>query len=447
MAYRPASARPTAWPGIHAAALRSLLPHLVAVLAGLLCAGEAAAQFTQYAAPGGTAGASESLRQQLESGAANARWRLGALRLDPQIFVRDVGYQSNVFAAAGNEEEVADYRALVAAGLNGYLPLGRKAMLSAFVTPEYSWWAELEQLRELSLSSGVGFFGFFNRLTVAADGRRVEQEQRLNLELPAPVQVEEERISLALELELRRSLFLVASAQAADFRHAGAAESAIDGLDLGALDRDFESRRLGVRLRLGDEWTLGGGVEETENSFLQDPVLRSHTGTSPYAELAFEGTRLSARLDVSGTELEFGPGSPLTAFDARTGAARVAWRRPQRFSVALYARRNVVFSARETDSLFIDQRWGLSAEREPGPRFTWLVFAERGDLDYSRADAARGSDELTAWGADLDFAVARSLRLILTFSRGELRSDEPGLDRSTSAVGVRLSIHRNLFPF
>ncbi len=424
----------------------SALPHLLMALFVLLGANRAVAQFTQYVAPGTLGTETESLEKRLEEGSSGARYRLGKLRVDPVLYVRDVGYQSNVFGATDDEDEVSDYHLLVAAGLNSYLPLGDKAMFAAFVTPQYSWWAENDDLRQLYLSLGAGVFAFFNRLTVTADVRRLEQEDLLNAEVLAPVRIDENRLSLSAEVEVRRSLFTFATWRVSEYRHSGAAATAVPELDLLELDRDLRSLRLGVRVELGS-WSLGLGVEESENEFLVDPDLRSNEGTSPFAELRFAGNRVSAEATLSDTRLDFAPGSALTDFSSNTGSGRVIFETPQRFDLALYASSNIVFSARETASLFVERRLGLSLGREPGRRVSWLAFFETGELEYTGRLEEDRVDDLTALGLNLGYDLTDDITVVLAFEETDYQSSLPEFDRSVSTLGLRLAFRDSLYPF
>lgn len=425
------------------------LPHFrVALLAllSLLVASRTSAQFTQYIAPGSLGTAPPDLEERLEKGAADARWRFGRLRVDPLLYLRELGYQDNVFGATDDEEKVSDYRAQVAAGLNAYLPLGPKAMFSAFITPEYSWWAERGDLDQFNLSAGTGLFGFFNRMTVSLDGRRIEQESILNAELSVPVTLEEERLSLGVEVELRRSLAVFAALRSSKFRNSGAAAEVLPELRLEELDRDFDSERAGLRLHLGENLALGVGLEESENDFLVDPGQRSSNGTSPFADLRLEGNRINAQLTVLETELDFADGSPLTSFNSTTGTGRVLVTSPRGFATALYASRNVVFSARETDSLYLENRLGLSVGRDER-RLNWLVFLESGELDFRGGDNEQRIDDVTAYGVNVGLDLSDDLAVVLVFEETRFESNQPQFDRSSSGFGVRLAFRDNLFPF
>lgn len=411
-------------------------------------ASSAAAQFTQYIAPGTLGVEPQDLEERLDQGWRSARYHLGKLRLDPVLYLRDAGYQQNVFGAADDQKQVDDYRILAAGGLNAYLPLGEKGMFSAFVTPEYSWWAETEDLRQFNLSAGAGLFVFFNRLTVTVDGRRLEQVSILNAEVPAPINLEEDRLSLGLEIEVQRSIFVFAALEASQHRYAGDAVAAVDDLQLLALDRDYESARAGVRIALGDRWSLGAGVEASENDFLFDPGSRSNDGSGPFAEVRFDGNQVSAQVAVYDTELDFAPGSTLTGFSSSTGTGRVIYTSPQRFSFALYGSRNIVFSARETDSLFVEQRLGFSVGRDEGRRLGWRAFFESGDLEYSGGvESIRRDEDLTAIGLEVGYDLTDLVSLILAWEDADYDSSRPEFDRGTSTLGLRLAIRDNLFPF
>ena len=98
----------------------------------------------------GLVGLGSSLQQSLQS----ARWNLGRIALDPRFTIRELGYYQNVFATTGEVEQVDDYRGSVGAGLAAHVDLGAKSLLSAYATPEYTWWRERSELSSLTLNWG-----------------------------------------------------------------------------------------------------------------------------------------------------------------------------------------------------------------------------------------------------------------------------------------------------
>lgn len=82
------------------------------------------------------------MRQILE----RARFRLGPLRLWPAIYLRNVGYDDNVYRETIENDPVRDFTATLSPEIRGYLLVGQKLILSFLENPEYMFFGE--QTRE-----------------------------------------------------------------------------------------------------------------------------------------------------------------------------------------------------------------------------------------------------------------------------------------------------------
>src|SRR5262245_7551570 len=102
------------------------------ILAMALLAAPAAAQFSEYTAPGSLLNRNTTKQEQMEQAVDKARWHLGPFRLSPWFAIRDAAYVSDVFSGSsggpeGEIEEEPDFTVTVGAGLQGYVPLGSKS--------------------------------------------------------------------------------------------------------------------------------------------------------------------------------------------------------------------------------------------------------------------------------------------------------------------------------
>ena len=119
---------------------RSLTRPIMAL--ALLAASPAAAQFSQYTAPGSLLQRSTSKKEQMEKALENARWHWGPFRLSPWIAIRDAAYVSDAFSGSsgdvtGQAEEDPDFTISLGAGLQGFVPFGSKTFFTFDVLPQY----------------------------------------------------------------------------------------------------------------------------------------------------------------------------------------------------------------------------------------------------------------------------------------------------------------------
>lgn len=407
------------------------LKWVVAALCGLAVS-PAAAQFSQYTQPGSLVQEPADLsRETLETAIEEARWRLGPVRIQPWLGFRDAGWYRN---PDGLDDDTTDFSATGGAGARFYLPVGPKVFVALHALPEYVWWQKATERRRLNGRYGLGVFGYFNRLTVTAEGTRAEARSPLSFELPREVNHRQDRAELAAEVAVTRSLSLFAGFAETDY-------SVITDGDgpgsqpLATLDRTERATRGGVRWALGSKWTLGAGVERSETEFPAGSLDRGSRGTSPLLEARFESHRVTATADVVFRSLEAREGARFVAVDETTGGFRLEFP-GNRLVGALYARRDLGLSVQTDYSHYVGDVVGLGATLELGERSELLLFAEsrRNDFVTLGPGIAKRRDDLRAFGAEWSLMLGRSLRLVIGGSNSQLDSSLPGGDRDTTSV-------------
>ncbi|HSU84612.1 MAG TPA: hypothetical protein VLR69_19515, partial [Thermoanaerobaculia bacterium] len=175
----------------------------------VVTADTAVAQFpVQYTPPGGPQEQPESRQEMLERELAEARYRLGPVRLAPWATLRDVAYVRSLFT--NGRQLPSDLTATVGLGFRAYLRNGPKATWTAQVLPEYVWWQKQSQRRQLNGRYLLGFSGYFNRLTLEVQAGRQQEQRIVTPEVPVPVSTRLDGGELLAELRLSRSLSLFA---------------------------------------------------------------------------------------------------------------------------------------------------------------------------------------------------------------------------------------------
>ena len=408
-------------------------------------AAPAAAQFTQYTAPGDLARRTESKTEQAQRSAAEAPWQLGRVALDPRFSIRDIGYYENVFSSPDESQAVDDYRGTVGAGLAAYLGLGPKSLFSAYVTPEYSWWRDQSDLSELSVNYGVGWFASFNRLEVSASASLLERERPLSDEIGAPVRIETESREVRSELELAPSLVLIANAERREIRHARDVDALVPELNASSLDRDDE--RLSAALAFDfRKLRIGAGIETADVDFLVDPEGRSNKGDSPLVQLEFEGERFEFDLVAIDRRLDF-ENPELGRQELSLGSGRFGIEVGEQLTVTFYAARNVGFATFDEDGYLVNERGGGSIAGRFRQRYELTVFGEIGSSEFRETGGSDRVDDLEAFGAQLLVPVSEQLTLSLRISDTSWDSNLPAFDRSQRSFGVSLQLAQDLLPW
>ena len=414
----------------------------------LLAAAPAAAQFSEYTAPGSLLTRTTSKKEQMDNALENARWRVGPLRLSPWFAVRDAAYVSDVFSGTigepeEQEEAEPDFTITVGAGLQGYIPFGSKTFLTLDGLPQYVWWQEQEERRRLNGYYGAGLFAFFNRLNAEVTVRRAEEQGVLTPEFEQRVHSRQDRIAATLELQIARSLFAFVAGDAVE----------LDTLteELGddprlppfdQLDRQERVVRGGLEYRPGERLRLAAGAERSEVEFAAEAGRdRSSSGTAPLVEASYQGSHLQIEGSLAFRTLEPEPGSELVPFDDTTGQVRVTLTPRWRFSYRLYGSRGLDYSLDEGYSHFTADRLGLAVSSRLGRASTVNLFGETGTHDYAVSGLALPrQDDFTAYGTSIQLQYQERVQLTLGAVRTETESDLPGFDHSLTTFHASVEV-------
>ncbi len=423
--------------------IRASMTLILCLLAGLLAglqANTAGAQFLKYTPPGGPEQVPESRQESLERSAEEARYHLGPVRIAPWATLRDIAYVRSIFSTETSPPN--DLTATAGLGLRAFLRNGSKVLWTAQVLPEYVWWQKQSDRQQLNGRYGLGFHGFFNRLTLEVQAGREQQQQIVNPEVLVPASSRTDGGEILSEVELTgaTSVFLAASLNQQQNLVDDFGDPRVEELAL--LDREERVTRAGLRWRPRRRWLIGLGAERSEASFDHDALDRSNSGTSPVAEVRFQGVRLQFQTDVAARSLAARRGAAFVPYDKITGHASVSVRSPRRLSATLYTQRDLVYSLSSTYAYFDDERLGLAVGVGLGFGLSSRIFAEGGSNAYTpfETGAPRRRDGVSSYGASLSMSLPRNLSFGLQAMRMEFDSDLPGSDRSYTTVGTTIRL-------
>lgn len=416
---------------------------LALVVVGMALAGRIEAQFDQYTAPGGPAGRQDSRKEALEKAVEQARWRFGALRVDPWVGLKDVDYVDNALGTPSGGK-VGDVTATVGAGLRAYLRTGPKLTWAAHALPEYVWWRDLADRRRLDGRFGVGAFAFGNRLTFEVTATREQTQQIATPEVLQAIHVRSDRGELTLDAPLGGAFSLFGSVARLGVRNLSPGRGADrEEAELAGLDRDETLSTGGLRWHLPGRWLLGLGVQRSDVTFLRRGGLfdRSSTGTSPVAELSHDAAGLSVGIQVSRRTLDPKPGSTFVPYRGATADGSIGLRTDRRLSFWLYGGRSLVYSIEPGYSYLRNDQGGAAALWKLGWRTNLRVFGEAGRQGYTTLSAGLPDrrDTSRSYGAEVSLSLARGGILSLRASRSAFRSNLPGFDRAVASFGAGVS--------
>jgi hypothetical protein len=416
------------------------------VLELTLIAGETGAQVAQYTPPGGPALPAGDAKEQFEKEMEGARWRLGPLRLAPWFGIRQLSYQDDVFASGDGGEKVSDVTATVGAGLTAYLPTGRQVFWTAEAIPEYVWWQDQQDRRQLVGRWGAGVFGFFNRLEVRASAGRLEAQGTASSELPQPIIARQDRADAGVELRLTGKLGLFAGARWAEIRNRSDDADDPRLAPFERLDREERALRGGLVFFPGSRTRIGLGAERYDLESAATARDVSAAGTSPILEARTAGNRLAFDVHLALRRLDPVGDSAFSSYDRLAGDVQATFNPGWRFGFQLYGSRNPALTLAEDYAHFDEVKVGVALASRAGRRLRLRVFAERGENRYRPLDDATAArtDDTRAAGAELGLELGGALGVELRAVRSEVDSPLPGLSREVTTVsgGFALSTSR-----
>ncbi|MEO1368896.1 MAG: hypothetical protein AAFX50_17100, partial [Acidobacteriota bacterium] len=214
---------------------------VLAAAAGLLGAAEADAQYIPDI--GSVEGAEIPQEEELDKSYDEARWRLGTLKIEPFLGLRDASIVSNQNPQSIEDDDDTDFTATVGAGLRLYAKPSAKVLFAAHALPDYVWWQDDSDRSRLNLNFGVGAFGHLNRINFEVSARRIEQQRFFSSELPILSTTERDLVKAAIEVEVARGIKVYAVARDLDVT-----SSDEDAPIFARVDRSEQRVALGIRL-------------------------------------------------------------------------------------------------------------------------------------------------------------------------------------------------------
>lgn len=412
----------------------------LASLVLLLCALPASGQFSQYSPAGDFEEDFEATRELLETAMAESRWQWGPLLVDPWIGLRELTYDDNV----GNRPRgniVSDVLVKVGAGVRAYSPVNEQLIFAFHLLPEYVYWQDLSNRRQVDGRYGAGLFGSLGPVDLEVSFQHVEDTKFFSREFEDRVDTEEDFAKVDLEMDIGQG-WAVFAAGAFNTYSFEEQEAGIDPA-VGLLNRDETLARAGVRFRPSDRLRLGLGVEDSQVDFDRDG-RRSNGGLSPLLEVDLEGGRLlfTSRLIFSDLE-EGGSGSLFPRYDELSGRFRAAWQLTGPLQVEALGYRSLVYSFQDTFAYFVDEATAFGVVSSLGSRAGLRLRYEDGTNTYAPFDPNRREriDDFESFSGELQLELG-PVTLVINASETSYDSNIDQFDRDVTTISSGLVFGR-----
>ena len=402
---------------------------LFACLILSLCSQSAFCQFTQYRPPGDFEEQRESTDELLERSMQKARWRLGALLVDPWLSLRDLGYIEEV------EPFGSDITATVGLGLRAYLPVGYSTTLAIHALPEYSAYVENSVRNELNFSYGLGLFSNFGRIGTEVSVRQQERDDFFSNESNRRITSQISYGVASLEADLGRGASLFFAAEPRRYRF----PKTSDVLSQALLyqERDEHVFRAGFRLKLPRGLSIALGAEASEADFDSETYDRSNSGVAPILQAHYDAHPFYVDFNFALRDLEPVAGSLFVPYNEPSGDFGISWRTSPRWQLQVFGRRFLVYSLDPEWVYYQDDAIGLAAEIGLSSNAGFRIFYEKGANDYRAYSSVQPRNEdLDSIGGALSLDLGRGIVMRIRVRETQYTPVSGGLERRVTYIAT-----------
>ena len=384
-------------------------------------------------------------RAEIDLAIASSRFQLGPVRLSPEISIRELTYDNNVYGSIDNPQ--GDFRAVVSAGVGLILPVTPNIFVRAGIFPAYTWYAELTERRFFGGTTGASVLVFANRLTIegSVDGARedvifsTEEQGRVIRNLATA--------RLGAEYRLFTRLFVYGEGQIQRFRFTGpGAESA--SFDPSTTDRTTRVVRAGLGYRWSEEVSVAVGYEETRAEFVYAPQQYDNSTKAIIGTISYNQPKL--KLSISGGYREGEPihGSSIPPFSGVTGSGSASYSLFRNLDLQAVAGRNLSYGV--SSPYYISTRYGGGIVLNVGWRLKIQGFGYGGSDEYTTptelpdGQLVNRKDDVSGYGGGFDFLFTPRIQMRFSGTESRYNSNVPGYDRSFFRWFVSLNLGGNL---
>jgi hypothetical protein len=325
--------------------------------------------------------------EQIDEVRRDARVHVGPLYVTPTVLLRELGVDSNVFNAAG--EQVSDFTFTLAPKIDVWVPVARRALFQATTGTDLVYYAKYDTERSVDPRLAVKGQVFLHRITLFGEGRYVNSRQRMNYEIDARARNYRNATAAGAEILLTPKFSIEGAVRRETVEFD--ADAVFDGT---SLQRTLNQETLGfgavARHRVTPLTTLVVKYERMEDQFEFSPARDSSSFR------VMPGVEFKPRALISGTAYvgyrQFTPKEDLGLpdFSGLVADLGLSYTLLGATTFGVSYSRDIAYSYLETEPFFVNNSVGASVRRALGRRFDVLVSADRHSYEYEALLAPAG---------------------------------------------------------
>ncbi|MEO8504855.1 MAG: hypothetical protein ABI609_13240 [Acidobacteriota bacterium] len=380
------------------------------------------------------------VKETLVKSMGDALWRFGAVRVQPLLGIRNLGYVSNI--SGDPSHRIDDYTATGVIGLKAYVPMGPKVILAAHVIPEYVLWQKTKGLNGWQYRYGGGLFGYFNRLTLEAKYTGEDQQQYVSNELESPANITKGLGEVNFGVRVSGPISVFGGGQATNWKYDDNGFKSFFPTQLDNLDRDETSLHGGLKYTRNNGFALGLGYQTNTTNFKHTLRDRSNQGGGPMLTVHHVGDRWDADIDAAYLKLTQHDTGTFREFKSLSGGGHLGLKVGGRTTVAIYGSQGLFYTLAANSEYADETREGLSAQILLGWRTQFRAYIEQGQAKYRSSVASlddRRLDDFNTFGVEGQFKFGETATLRLGYNHTVYNSNLDQFDRTINNIQVSLN--------
>jgi hypothetical protein len=303
-----------------------------------------------------------------------ASGHVGPLYFTPRLFLKELGVDSNVFNAAG--EQKSDFTFTVGPSADVWLPVARRALFEARVGTDLVYYANYATERSIDPQVRGRGEVYIRRITLFAEGEYLNTRQRLNYEVDVRARHVENRATAGVAVRLTPKFSMELAGRIDEMRFD--ADQEFDGVRLKrTLDHKTTGYSVAARHRVTPLTTLVGRYEGIEDEFPFSPLRDSRSVR------VMPGVEFKPRALIKGSAYvgyrRFTPSvaGVLPEFSGLVAQLGLSYTLLGSTTFGVSYARDLTYSYDEVRPFFINNWLGTSIRHALGRRFDVLVSADR----------------------------------------------------------------------
>ena len=317
--------------------------------------------------------------EQIDEVRRDARAHLGPLYLTPTIFLRELGVDSNVFNAAG--EQKSDFTFTIAPKVDVWVPVARRALFQATAGSDLVWYAEYDSERSIDPQVAGRAELYLRRITLFAGGEYLNTRQRLNYEVDLRARHVEQAATGGIAVRITPKLSVETSVRRDETKFD--ADAQFDGVSLQrTLNQSTTGLAVAAKHRVTPLSTIVVRYERIEDEFAFSPLRDSRSFR------VMPGVEFKPRALIKGSAYvgyrKFTPATTgvLPEFSGLVAQLGLSYNLLGSTTIGASFSRDLTYSYEELQPFFVNQSYGASVRRALGRRFDVLVSADRHQYTY-----------------------------------------------------------------